>query len=136
MPVYSIDLQQTHGIPQEASAFLDGIAKSDAVVCSLAEHNYNFTAAFKNMLDWSSRERRGVFADKHMFVLVAAPSEGGRSVLAIAQETFPKFAGKVSETFYLPNFDTNFTPGKGITNPIFDAELKEKIQRFEATVSQ
>ena len=54
MPIYSFDRQQA-GFPEQAQAFLEEIKAADGVVISLAEHNLNFTTAFKNVLDWVSR---------------------------------------------------------------------------------
>ncbi len=54
MPVFSVDLEK-NGFPQEAQLFLDHIASSDIIICSLAENNRSYSVAFKNVFDWASR---------------------------------------------------------------------------------
>ncbi|MEN8681446.1 MAG: NAD(P)H-dependent oxidoreductase [Akkermansiaceae bacterium] len=55
MPIYSEDKEEASGIPQEAKDFLAAIQAADGIVLSLAEHNGSYSAAFKNVLDWTSR---------------------------------------------------------------------------------
>jgi chromate reductase, NAD(P)H dehydrogenase (quinone) len=55
MPIYSFDREQKGGIPEQAHQFRKQMTDGDAIICSLAEHNGNFTAAFKNLVDWCSR---------------------------------------------------------------------------------
>ena len=55
MPIYSIDRQNEDGIPQAAHDFFDKIGQADAVLISFAEHNGFYTAAYKNLFDWTSR---------------------------------------------------------------------------------
>jgi NAD(P)H-dependent FMN reductase len=52
----------------------------DAVIVSLAENNFTYTAAFKNLLDWLSREKNlpnyyaQTFRGKQFFLLKASPA--------------------------------------------------------------
>ena len=55
MPLYSADREAELGKPQLAQDFLDKIATADALVIGFAEHNGSYTAAYKNLFDWSSR---------------------------------------------------------------------------------
>ena len=55
MPIYSQDREQDSGIPEQAQRFFDKIGQADAVVISFAEHNGSYTAAYKNLFDWTSR---------------------------------------------------------------------------------
>ena len=40
LPIYGIDYEQEHGIPDNAKVFLDKIKASDGIVLSLAEHKW------------------------------------------------------------------------------------------------
>jgi len=51
LPLYSIDLENEKGIPDNAKRLDDLIASADGLVISLAEHNGSYTAAFKNAYD-------------------------------------------------------------------------------------
>ena len=55
LPIYGIDHEREHGIPENAQRFLDEIKSSDGMILSLAEHNGAYSTAFKNLFDWMSR---------------------------------------------------------------------------------
>lgn len=55
MPLYSIDRQNELGILEPAQQFYQLIGTSRGVMVSFAEHNGNYTAAYKNLFDWTSR---------------------------------------------------------------------------------
>ncbi len=122
MPIYSAD-EEKKGFPEQVHSFLKAIEQSDAIICSFAEHNGNFSVAFKNIFDWASRVNRKVFQSKPMLLMATSPGEqGGKNVLEIAQKSFPRFGADIQEVFSLPKFNENFSLEKGIIN----AELKEK----------
>src|ERR1700741_1008856 len=133
MPLYSHDREQKNGIPQLAFDFAKAIDESDLLIISLAEHNGNYSVAFKNIFDWVSRiKERPVFGDKPM--LLMATSNGGRggsSVLDIAKKRMPFSGGNVLETFSLPSFGKNFNILLGITNEELKKELETKIQSIK-----
>jgi chromate reductase len=54
MPIYSIDREREGDIPLPAR-FYEQLGAADALLISYAEHNGFYTAAFKNIFDWSSR---------------------------------------------------------------------------------
>jgi hypothetical protein len=56
--------------------------------------NGNFSAAFKNVLDWMSRINAKTFQEKEMLLLATSPgARGGSSVLDIATKRFPFHGG-------------------------------------------
>lgn len=130
MPIYSADRERLGGIPQLAYDFAALIDESDLIMISLAEHNGAYSTAFKNIFDWVSRiPGRQVWAGKSMFLLSTSPGpRGGASVMEIATNRFPRNGGKILETFSLPEFDKNFSSGKGITDPILLDKLEQKIK--------
>ncbi len=64
MPLYSVDREREIGIPEQARRFYEKIEDADALLISFAEHNGFYTAAYKNLFDWTSRLDRKVYQDK------------------------------------------------------------------------
>lgn len=136
LPLFSVDLERSDGIPPEARDFYATIAGCDALVVSLAEHNGSYTAAFKNLFDWTSRHESKVWADKPMLLLSTSPGgRGGASVMAAALQTFPHLGGKIIAHFSLPSFGDNFQPGQGITDPALKEAFDAQVALFQAAVS-
>jgi len=134
MPIYSIDLEQANGIPEAASRFFKAIQESDALLISYAEHNGNYTVAYKNLFDWTSRLDVKIYQGKPIIMLSASPGPGGaKSVLALASESAHFFDGQVKAALSIPNFYDNFDQDKGeITNLELISELKTALAAIEA----
>ncbi|ASW74558.1 NADPH-dependent FMN reductase [Chryseobacterium piperi] len=131
MPIFSVDLEKK-GFPEEAHQFLKRIEECDIIICSLAEHNRSYSAAFKNIFDWSSRINVKVFQNKPMLLMSTSPGGyGGGNVMNTAKTFFPQFAAEVKDTFSLPKFYENFDLENGIINPDMLKELNEKIENFK-----
>ena len=132
MPIFSVD-REKKGYPEEAKKFLKNIEECDAIICSLAEHNKIYSAAFKNIYDWASRIEVKVWQGKPMFLMATSPGGfGGGNVLEHAKKFFPGFGADIKETFSLQKFDENFDLEKGeISNKEFARELQEKIEDFK-----
>ena len=132
MPIFSED-REKEGYPLAARKFLEAIAQSDAVVCSLAEHNRSYSAAFKNIFDWASRIETKVFQQKPMLLLSTSPGAyGGGNVMAAALKFFPQFGADIRESFSLPKFLENFDREKtSILPAALKNELDEKVLRFK-----
>jgi chromate reductase, NAD(P)H dehydrogenase (quinone) len=134
VPIYSIDEEIANGIPQNAVAFLNKIQMSDGVVLSLAEHNGNFSAAFKNMFDWMSRIQKNLWNQIPMLLMSTSPGgNGAKSVLGIAKNGFPHMGGNIIADFSLPNFNANFLEGRLINDSLKD-ELLEAVSKFEKVI--
>ncbi|MDY7096983.1 MAG: NAD(P)H-dependent oxidoreductase [Pseudomonadota bacterium] len=132
MPIYRMDREEESGIPQLAHDFLARIGTVDAVIISFAEHNGNYTAAFKNLFDWCSRIGRDVWQNKKMALLSTSPGgRGGMSVLEIAAAAAPRFGGDVVGHLSIPSFGENFDTGAGrLANAELDAQLKALIEKL------
>ncbi len=132
MPLFSVDIEKEIGQHPLAKAFLEKIATADILVVSLAEHNGNYAAAFKNVYDWCSRISGKVFQDKPMLLMATSPGgRGGASVLEIAKSAFPRFGAILKATFSLPSFNDNFDVEKGrISNEELDKQLNDIIKGF------
>jgi len=134
MPIYRHDREEESGIPQLAHDFLAKIGEADALILGMTEHNGLYTAAFKNLFDWSSRIGREVFQSKPMLLTATSPGPGGASrVLDLAETAFPHFGGEVRATFSLDLFEKKFDAGAGkITDADKDAELREAVAKLLA----
>tara|TARA_R110000737_G_scaffold107584_1_gene140236 strand:- start:2342 stop:2881 length:540 start_codon:yes stop_codon:yes gene_type:complete len=126
LPLFSQDREAELGQPEAAKAFFNKLGESDAIIISFAEHNGSYSAAYKNLFDWTSRINAKVFQNKPMLLLATSPGAGGAgSVLAAATASAPYFAGDVKASFSLPKFFEHFDVEKSkLTN---DA-LQEKLQ--------
>jgi NAD(P)H-dependent FMN reductase len=134
MPVFSVDLEKK-GFPDEAHRFLKAIEECDVIICSLAEHNRSYSAAFKNVFDWASRINVKVFQNKPMLLMSTSPGGyGGGNVMNTAKTFFPQFAADVKDTFSLPKFYENFDMESGVINPDMLKELQEKIENFKIQI--
>ena len=136
MPIFSEDREEASGIPQQAQDFLAAIRSSDAIVLSLAEHNGAYSAAFKNVLDWTSRIEVKLWSDKPMLLMATSPGgRGGANVLAIAEGYLPHLGARITTTFSLPSFYDNFAAEEGIKDPELRSRFSEKLQVFQAALS-
>ena len=129
MPIYSGEREEESGIPQLAHDFFKKIGEADAIVISFAEHNGNYTAAYKNLFDWTSRIDMKVFQGKPMVLLATSPGPGGAaSVLSIAKTSAPFFNGEVKGDVSIPSFYDNFDSELNvITNEELNGKLKEVL---------
>jgi chromate reductase, NAD(P)H dehydrogenase (quinone) len=129
LPLFSVDREAELGHPELAKAFLAKVAASDAVMISFAEHNGSYSAAYKNLFDWSSRVEKNVFQDKPMVMLSTSPGpRGGASVLAAATHSAPFFGGRVTASLAIPSFYENFDVERGtLRNEALKTKLIEAV---------
>lgn len=130
IPMYNIDTEEKEGMPEGVVLLDKKIAEADRLIISVAEHNGNITAFFKNILDWLSRNNRFFLEGKKIVVLSTSPGRGGAaSALQTTVITLPFFKGEVSGTFSLASFNHTFIDGK-IVDEEKDEELKGLILRL------
>lgn len=128
MPLFSVDKQKENGMHPLAQKLFEKIGNSDFIIISFAEHNGNYSTAFKNVLDWMSRINAKTFQEKPTFLLATSPgARGGSSVLNIAVNRFPFQGAVVTGSFSLPSFNDNFNESEGIINPELKAQFMEVI---------
>lgn len=134
MPLFSEDKEAQLGQPQQAQDFYAKLGQADAIILSFAEHNGSYTAAYKNLFDWTSRIDQKLFQNKPMLLLSTSPGPGGAAtVLAAATASAPYFAGIVKANISIPNFYDNFDQEKQVlTSP----ELQEKLESAVALLTQ
>lgn len=133
MPLYSVDREQEGGVPDLAHQFYKKIGDADAVLIGYAEHNGSYTAAYKNLFDWTSRVNQKVYQDKPVVMFASSPGpSGGSSVLAMASASAPYFGADVKASFSLPSFYENFDTEKG---RITTAEIKAELESVLASLN-
>jgi NAD(P)H-dependent FMN reductase len=134
LPLYGMDYEIDHGIPENAKRFLDKIKDADGIVLSLAEHNGAYATVFKNIFDWMSRIDGKLWSNKPMLLMASSPGgRGGATVLEIAKGRFPFMGGNIVADFSFPSFNDNFSDGK-ITNQALNAELLNQVAIFEKAI--
>jgi NAD(P)H-dependent FMN reductase len=135
MTIYSIDKENGDGIPEQASKFKRQIETHDGIVLSLAEHNGSYSAAFKNVLDWSSRLEGPLWANTPMFLMSTSPGKrGGATVLQIAMTYLPRMTAQIVAHFSLPSFRLNFSEEDGIIDEDLNKEFMAQFQAFQTAV--
>lgn len=134
LPLFGIDLENEHGIPNNTNKFLNFIKESHGIVLSLAEHNGAYSTVFKNLFDWMSRVEGKTFYGKPMLLMATSPGgRGGASVLEIAKSRFPYHDANIIDTFSLPFFGDNFSEGKIIDEKL-NKELVTKVGVFQKSL--
>jgi len=134
LPLFSEDREKELGHPEQAKKFLEKIASSDALLISFAEHNGSYSAAYKNLFDWSSRVGKKVFQDKPMVLLSTSPGpRGGATVLAAATVSMPFFGGDVKASLAIPSFHENFNVERGL---IHNGELDNQLIRAVSLLNE
>ena len=134
LPLFSVDLEEEIGIPENAHRFDAALAAADALIVSIAEHNGTYTAAFNNLVAWVSRINVKVWKSKPMLLLSTSPGKrGGKTVLEAAKQGIPYLGGVVVGDFSLPSYYETFVDGQ-IATTEFEAQLKEKVRQFEEHV--
>lgn len=131
MPIYSSQREKESGFPKQAIEFVKYINDSDGIIVSLAEHNGAYSTAFKNIFDWASRVEQKTFLGKPMLLMAAAPgARGGKSVLSMASDRFPRHNANIVGKFSLPFFSDNFSDGK-VINEELNNQLLEEVEQFK-----
>ncbi|MGB5443978.1 MAG: NAD(P)H-dependent oxidoreductase [Psychromonas sp.] len=126
IPLFSEDREKDLGQPVLAKAFYQKLGEADAIVISFAEHNGSYTAAYKNLFDWTSRIDQKIFQNKPVIMLATSPGPGGASsVLAAAQGSAPYFGADVKGVISVPSFYDNFDLESG---QLINKELVDNIQ--------
>ena len=127
LPLFNVDREAELGPQELAKQFLAKIAEADAIIVSFDEHNGNYTAAYKNLLDWVTRIEKGFFQNKPLYFLSTSPGQAGASsVLNIAATSAKFFAGDLRGTMSIPTFSENFDVGAG---EISNLEIKNRLIR-------
>lgn len=138
LPIYSFEIEQNEGIPENAFTLSKIFRMHDAVVFSVAEHNGSLTAFFKNTLDWISRTQKDYRILENIPVLLLSASitpGGGRDAAAHAELIFGKrLRGRIVGKVSIPRFFQNVTVNKfgiHINNEEIDNQIRNAVVLLE-----
>lgn len=134
MPIFSPERENEGGVPELAQKFFDKIGNADAVIISFAEYNGNYTVAYKNIFDWTSRIQMKVFQDKKvMHMSSSIGPNGGASVLRLANESAPFFGSDLKASFSVGPFGEKFDSDKGqLADPELSKTLRTSLKALVA----
>lgn len=129
LPLFSIDKEAILGQPDLAQKFLQKIGSADRLIISFAEHNGNYSAAYNNLFDWCTRINPKVYQNKPTLLLATSPGgRGAASVLAIAENSLPRFDCDVRASLSVPSFSENFDLEQmRLSNPEIQKQLEAAI---------
>ena len=134
LPVFSVDLESEIGAPEEIKVLHSLFNDVDGFIVSFAEHNGSFSAGYKNVFDWVSRQGGKVFNHKPALLLSTSPGgRGGASVLGTAATIYPHQGADVSGSFALPSFFDNLKSDE-IQDGILKAQFEEEIAKFQEKI--
>lgn len=115
MPIFSEDKEKELGSPEAAKRFYHKIGAADGILISFAEHNGSYTAAYKNLFDWTSRINTKVYQDKPIVMLATSPGPGGASnVLTAAKNSAPYFGANVVGDASINSFYKHYDAEKNV----------------------
>lgn len=126
-PIYSYDLEEQNGIPTSIINLNKKLATFDRLIISVAEHNGNLTAFFKNTVDWLSRNNKDFLKGKEIVLLSCSPGKAGASsALAIAEKMLPRFGATITAAISIANFEEVFKDEK-LTNKAVVKQIKDSL---------
>lgn len=136
LPLFTVDVEFEIGFPANVKLFIEKLEEADLLIISMAEHNGSYSAAFKNLFDWTSRLKMKMFEGKKILLLSTAPGQrGGLSVIETAENRFPRHGAEIIARFSLPNFHENFDVEKGILNEELNKQFREIISATKSKLA-
>lgn len=130
-PMYSEDLEKKEGYSNSLVEFKNEIQNADGIVLSVNEHNGNYSAYFKNLIDWLSRLERKFMGETKVFLMATSPGgRGAKGALEATMAVLPRFGTEIVSTFSLPSFKDNFSDDSGIANNELSDAHNEALETF------
>jgi len=91
LPIYDQDIEDSEGLPANALKLKELMLQHDGFLLSCPEYNSSMSAAFKNVIDWTSRQAKPdevylcCFIDKVVSLMSASPGALGglRGLVAV-----------------------------------------------------
>jgi NAD(P)H-dependent FMN reductase len=135
LPLFGVDLEKEIGHPVNAIRFSELVEEHDGLIISLAEHNSNFTAVFKNLGDWMSRFHSPTWRNKKVLLLATSNGKRGAvTALEIGLEIMPFRGADITAHFSLPSFSSNFSEEEGLHDQELKDQLLEQIKIFDESL--
>jgi chromate reductase len=130
IPMYSMDLELSTGIPTDIIALQDRMMAADAIIMTTPEHNSLMPAFFKNILDWLSRTGVKYLENKPVIVMSVSPGNGGAKNAGDFVQRIIGYAGAdVVGRLVVPRFGETFDADK---QEIVDPALLEELNGYLA----
>lgn len=128
IPVYNEDIETSSGLPEGVLRLCALIKNADAIIVSTPEYNGSIPGVFKNMLDWTSRQKPQPWDKKPTLLLGASPGAMGaiRGLLHTRQPLELLGTYLYPEMMGLQSAGTAFDE-KDI---LVDAKNKERLQKL------
>lgn len=113
MPLFSEDLEAQEGEPLNAAKLKALWDDADGFIISCPEHNGSMPAAFKNTIDWISRNGPNWFGKKPMLLMTTSGgANGGGSCLETLQKLMPWWGGDIKASASFGKFHDIYNDGK------------------------
>jgi NAD(P)H-dependent FMN reductase len=136
LPVYSMDIENTSGIPSQVEELYEIISSYDNMIIAVNEHNWSLSAFFKNILDWLSRHNSKFLEGKKLFILSTSPGRGGAGFAnEYAVKMLPKFGAEVTSHFALASFNHSFSEERGIYDEDQAKAFEKALNTFTESIS-
>lgn len=125
LPIYDQEIEDTQGLPENAKKLKQLMWEHDGFLISCPEYNSSMSAAFKNAIDWASRNASkdetylSCFIDKVVILMSASPGQlGGLRGLVHARAMFGNINSIVlPQTKSISQADKAFGPDGNLVDP-------------------
>jgi chromate reductase len=130
LPLYNGDLEDTAGMPANATKLVGLISSHGALLIASPEYNSMITPLLKNTLDWCSRADENPFEGKVAAVISASPGMyGGVRSLQLAQQLLLKLGCDIIPgQCVLPHANNAFDA----EGHLIDAHAQKSVQAMAA----
>jgi NAD(P)H-dependent FMN reductase len=139
MPVYDGDLEQAEGLPKNAARFRELLKQHQGFLISTPEYNSSVPGAFKNAIDWATRneEKKGTtdaFHGKVVGLLSASPGPFGAARSLVVVRSFLTHIGTIviPESVSVPNVNEAI----GADGKLKDARRQASVEKVGARLAQ
>jgi chromate reductase len=138
MPIYSIETEQTEGVPENTIRLKKLIDAADAFVISVPEHNGSIPAIFKNTMDWLSRSEKKykVLINKPVLLLSTSPVGGGAGSIVHAEVILKRLGALIIGKVVINKFNEQLYPVDGGFQFKDEALLKQITELTTQLISQ
>lgn len=132
MPVYDGDLEDSSGLPEGTQRLAQTIHAADALIISAPEYNASISGAFKNAIDWISRDKTGPLNKKFLLLLAASMGGlGGVRSFPHVKVTFEELGAYVyPKVFALPKAHEAFDTSDMLKEPNTQERLQGLLKDY------
>lgn len=138
LPLYDGDQEEAEGIPAEVQALAEQIIAADAIVIASPEYNKGIPGVLKNALDWVSRVKGNVLADKPVVVISAAAGRtGGETAQFMVISCLAQLQVRLvpGPAILVAGAMNEFDEGGALKNERYQTALDTRMQKLRAEVA-